>query len=280
MLNAVLRRLAAEGRKLLEGQDAPRLNTPKWLWDSWAAAYGEDHGARDRRGASGRAAARPLRLARPRALGRRAGAEILPTGTLRRRSGGLIDALPGYDEGHLVGAGRRRRPARDAAGRGQGRRVLDIGAAPAARRRSSRHGCEGHRARALAQARRVPGAQPRPAVDGRRDRRGRRAGVAAAGPVRRHPAGRALHRHRHDPPPPGRALGQVAGRRGAARRRSGPAARRQRSACSSPAACWSTPSARCSPRRVRSGSRPCSRPIPGSCATRSPRPSSRACPCS
>ena len=35
----------------------------------------------------------------------------------------------------------------------------------------------------------------------------------AAGPVRRGPARRALHRHRHDPPPSRRALGQVAGRR-------------------------------------------------------------------
>ena len=41
MLNAVLRKMAGEGRTLLEGQDAPRLNTPRWLWDSWSAAYGE-----------------------------------------------------------------------------------------------------------------------------------------------------------------------------------------------------------------------------------------------
>ena len=58
------------------------------------------------------------------------GAEILPTGTLRRRSGGLVDALPGYDEGAWW--------VQDAAaalpamllGKVKGRRVLDIGAAP------------------------------------------------------------------------------------------------------------------------------------------------------
>ena len=58
------------------------------------------------------------------------GAEILSTGTLRRRSGGLVDALPGFDEGVWW--------VQDAAaalpalllGAIKGRRVLDIGAAP------------------------------------------------------------------------------------------------------------------------------------------------------
>ena len=36
LANAVLRRVAREGRSLIEGQDAARLNTPDWLWDSWA----------------------------------------------------------------------------------------------------------------------------------------------------------------------------------------------------------------------------------------------------
>ena len=111
------------------------------------------------------------------------GAEILPTGTLRRRSGGLVDALPGYDEGAWW--------VQDAAaalpamllGKVKGRRVLDIGAAPGGKTAQLvRHGCQGDGARALAPARRVPGAQSRPAVAGRRDRRRRRAGVAAAGP--------------------------------------------------------------------------------------------------
>ena len=130
MLNAVLRRLAAEGRALLEGQDAARLNTPKWLWDSWAAAYGE---ARARAIALQHQVEPPLDLSVRRDAERWAetlGAEILPTGTLRRRAGGLVDALPGYDEGAWW--------VQDAAaalpamllGKVEGRRVLDIGAAP------------------------------------------------------------------------------------------------------------------------------------------------------
>jgi 16S rRNA (cytosine967-C5)-methyltransferase len=130
MLNAVLRRLASEGRQLMEGQDAPRLNTPKWLWDSWAEAYGEE---RAREIAAAHLVEPPLDLSvkgDPERWASELGAEILPTGTLRRRAGGLIDALPGYDEGAWW--------VQDAAaalpalllGPVKRRRVLDIGAAP------------------------------------------------------------------------------------------------------------------------------------------------------
>jgi 16S rRNA (cytosine967-C5)-methyltransferase len=130
MLNAVLRKLAAEGRGLLEGQDAPRLNTPKWLWHAWAAAYGEE---RTRAIAEAHQVEPPLDLSvarEPERWATELGAEILPTGTLRRRSGGLVDALPGYDAGAWW--------VQDAAaalpamllGKVKDRRVLDLGAAP------------------------------------------------------------------------------------------------------------------------------------------------------
>src|SRR5258706_14877436 len=41
LVNAVLRRLSQEGPGLVEAQDAARLNTPDWLWQSWSRAYGE-----------------------------------------------------------------------------------------------------------------------------------------------------------------------------------------------------------------------------------------------
>ena len=130
MLNAVLRKIASASRSLLDGQDAPRLNTPKWLWESWAAAYGEE---RAREIAQAHLIEPPLDLSVKGEAKRWAdelGAEILPTGTLRRRSGGLVDALPGYEEGAWW--------VQDAAaalpallmGEVKGRRVLDIGAAP------------------------------------------------------------------------------------------------------------------------------------------------------
>src|SRR5580704_18630877 len=41
LVNAVLRRLAVEGAALVAQQDAARLNTPEWLWNSWSRAYGD-----------------------------------------------------------------------------------------------------------------------------------------------------------------------------------------------------------------------------------------------
>ena len=41
LVNAVLRRVDREGPVLLAAQDAARLNTPDWLWDSWCRAYVE-----------------------------------------------------------------------------------------------------------------------------------------------------------------------------------------------------------------------------------------------
>jgi 16S rRNA (cytosine967-C5)-methyltransferase len=130
LLNAVLRRVASEGKALLEGQDAARLNTPRWLLDSWIAAYGE---ATALSIAEAHQTEPPLDLSVKRDPERWAaelGAEILATGTLRRRAGGLIEALPGFEEGTWW--------VQDAAaalpallmGELRHRRVLDLCAAP------------------------------------------------------------------------------------------------------------------------------------------------------
>ena len=59
LVNAVLRRLSVEGPARVETQDAARLNTPDWLWQSWAARLWRGTRPRDRRGASEGGAARP-----------------------------------------------------------------------------------------------------------------------------------------------------------------------------------------------------------------------------
>ncbi len=41
LVNAVLRRISREGAAAIAAQDAPRLDTPDWLWTRWVAAYGE-----------------------------------------------------------------------------------------------------------------------------------------------------------------------------------------------------------------------------------------------
>ena len=42
LINAVLRRVARDGRAIIDSQDAPRLNTPHWLWQRWCESFGEE----------------------------------------------------------------------------------------------------------------------------------------------------------------------------------------------------------------------------------------------
>ena len=99
LVNAVLRRLSQDGPALVTLQDAPRLNTPKWLWQAWSDAYGEDVA---RRIAEVHLREAPLditaRLDRS-GWAERLEATLLPSGTLRRAAGGAIANLPGYSEG-------------------------------------------------------------------------------------------------------------------------------------------------------------------------------------
>ncbi len=42
LINAVLRRVARDGKAIIDAQDAPRLNTPHWLWQRWCESFGEE----------------------------------------------------------------------------------------------------------------------------------------------------------------------------------------------------------------------------------------------
>ena len=91
LANAVLRRVAAGGPAALAGVDAPRLDTPAWLWASW--------------GADARAIATAHQQEAPLDLTLRPGGEpppdgeVLPTGSLRFAPGTRVTELPGYAEG-------------------------------------------------------------------------------------------------------------------------------------------------------------------------------------
>jgi len=100
LINAVLRRIAAEGREVLSGLDGPRLNTPDWLWDSWAKAYGPQQAAAI---AAAHGAEPPLDVTVKSDVAgwaARLGGMALPTGSVRlARHGGAIEELPGFVEG-------------------------------------------------------------------------------------------------------------------------------------------------------------------------------------
>ena len=99
LVNAVLRRFSRVGQAALTGQDAARLNTPDWAWDSWRAAYGE---------AVTRAIAEAHMLdptldittkSDPERWAEALDASVLKTGSLRRPMGGSVAELPGFSDG-------------------------------------------------------------------------------------------------------------------------------------------------------------------------------------
>ena len=122
LVNAVLRRVAAEGAAALVGRDGPRLDTPAWLWSSW------DGPARPIAEAHQREA--PLDLTPKPGAALPFEAELLPTGSLRLPPGTRVADLPGYGEGLFwVQDAAAALPARLLLAKA-GERVVDLCAAP------------------------------------------------------------------------------------------------------------------------------------------------------
>lgn len=99
LINAVLRRAAREGDAIASQQDEAALNTPRWLFTRWRDVYDDDIA---REIALAHLCEAPLDFSVKSDPGHWAGvlgAEILPTGTLRRAPGGRIVDMPGYAEG-------------------------------------------------------------------------------------------------------------------------------------------------------------------------------------
>ena len=133
LINALLRRIAREGAALIAKQDAARLNTPRWLWQSWTGAYGE---AAARSIAEAHLSEAPLDLtlkepADTDAWAERLEATLLPTGSLRLAPGrGEIAKLPGFEDGAWwVQESAATLPVR-LLGVSDGRSVVDLCAAP------------------------------------------------------------------------------------------------------------------------------------------------------
>lgn len=130
LANAVLRRVAEQGAGIIAAQDAARLNTPDWLWESWTSAYGAGVA---RAIAVAHMTEAPLDLsvkADPDHWAKTLEATVLPTGTLRRKLEGRIEDLSGYADGAWwVQDCAAALPAR-MLGDVAGKRVLDICAAP------------------------------------------------------------------------------------------------------------------------------------------------------
>ena len=101
LANAVMRRVADQGGVLVAAQDAAKLNTPPWLWDSWVAAFGEPAACATTEAHLHEA---PLDLsvkdpATAASWAQKLGGILLPTGSVRLQKGGKIQELEGFKEG-------------------------------------------------------------------------------------------------------------------------------------------------------------------------------------
>jgi 16S rRNA (cytosine967-C5)-methyltransferase len=98
MTNAILRRIAREGKSLLN--DVPEeADTPAWMFERWQNRYRPETALAI---AAAHRLEPPLDLSvrqNPDEWAEKLGAKLLPNGTLRLSTGGQITALPGYDEG-------------------------------------------------------------------------------------------------------------------------------------------------------------------------------------
>lgn len=133
LVNAVLRAIVRDGAAVLTAtEEAEQRNTPDWLRASWNAAYGADTTSAIM---AAHRAEPPLDFTladggQAEAWAPRLEAEILPTGSLRRRTGGLVSELTGYAEGAWwVQDTAAALPAR-LFGDLAGRNVIDLCAAP------------------------------------------------------------------------------------------------------------------------------------------------------
>jgi 16S rRNA (cytosine967-C5)-methyltransferase len=130
LVNAVLRRMAREGKERLAALDTVLLDTPPWLMQRWIATYGEAI-AREIAAANGREPALDLSVKNDAPQwAEKLGGRVLPTGSVRAIVHGAVTALPGFDEGAWwVQDAAAALPAR-LLGDVAGKRVADLCAAP------------------------------------------------------------------------------------------------------------------------------------------------------
>jgi 16S rRNA (cytosine967-C5)-methyltransferase len=135
LVNAVLRKLARDGKGELAALDTVRLDTPDWLMQRWVGHYGEAT-ARAIATAHAHEPALDLTVRRdPATWATALAGRVLPTGTVRTIASGPIPQLAGYDDGAWwVQDAAAALPARLLAGSEggalRGKSVADLCAAP------------------------------------------------------------------------------------------------------------------------------------------------------
>lgn len=99
LTNAVLRRIAQDGKKIAESQNPATLNIPSWLLKKWQTEYGAETAKKIALAGLTEA---PLDFSvktDPEFWAEQLQAVVMPTGSLRREKQAAIPQLPGYEKG-------------------------------------------------------------------------------------------------------------------------------------------------------------------------------------
>lgn len=100
LVNAVLKKVSSGGKTLTDQQDAPRINTPDWLWKSWQEAYGEEK-TRAITGMHLREPPMDLSVKTdPAFWAEQLGGTVMPLGCVRLKDTRGITQLKGFTEGY------------------------------------------------------------------------------------------------------------------------------------------------------------------------------------
>lgn len=132
LTNAVLRKVAAEGPKILAGLDAVDADMPAWLLARWSNAYGPETARRIAAASLAEAGldVTPKDPAEAASWAEKLGGVVLPTGSIRLGEHGAIEELPGFADGAWwVQDAAASLPVR-LLGKVEGKRVADLCAAP------------------------------------------------------------------------------------------------------------------------------------------------------
>ncbi len=99
LVNAVLKRVSREGRAIADAQDATRINTPDWLWQTWEKNYGEEM---TRKIATAHLQDPPLDITvkgDPVFWAKELNGTVLPVGSVRLSDARNLTRLKGFSEG-------------------------------------------------------------------------------------------------------------------------------------------------------------------------------------
>ena len=99
LANAVLRRIAKEGKTIIETQNPAILNIPAWLFNKWSKEYGAETAQKIAEAGLQEAPLDFTVKTDPEFWAEQLEASIMPTGSLRREKQAAIPLLPGYEKG-------------------------------------------------------------------------------------------------------------------------------------------------------------------------------------